>query len=76
MLRTAPEQIILDTPPKTIAFERLKADNRLVFAANFDMKPAGMTLPNPSLQAEFSQGEVAVDGRDLTLGPLAVAALG
>lgn len=76
MLRTAPEQIILDTPPKTIAFERLKADNRLVFAANFDMKPAGMTLPNPSLQVAFSQGEVAVDGRDLTLGPLAVAALG
>ncbi|MGR3825297.1 MAG: alpha-amylase family glycosyl hydrolase [Salipiger marinus] len=75
MLRTAAEHILADTPLKVIAFQREKAGQALVCAANFGLEAAKITLPRSSLTPQFSHGEFTLDADHLTLGPLAVIAL-
>ncbi|MEC7760902.1 MAG: alpha-amylase family glycosyl hydrolase [Pseudomonadota bacterium] len=75
LLRTAPEIILPDLPAKVIAFEREKAGDSLICAANFGLKPADLTLPRAGLRRQFTNGEITIDQERLTLGPLAFAAL-
>ena len=60
---------------KVIAFQREKAGQALVCAANFGLEAAKITLPRSSLTPQFSHGDFTLDADHLTLGPLAVIAL-
>ncbi|AJE49076.1 alpha-amylase family glycosyl hydrolase [Celeribacter indicus] len=75
LLKTAPEMILSDATSEVIAFEREKSGESLMCFANFALKPKEIALPRAALREQFSNGEIAVEGETLTLGPLAVAAL-